>query len=331
MNCDTIDTILDEHRTARLSQSERQAVTAHLASCARCSDSWAAHAALLGEDLGEPSPELFARVQRRAAAAAAQAVQPRRSYRTLTALAGAAAVVAVVLVLRPWVTAPEPGGEGPGGAVAAPVAQAFVAGRDYELLARPAPTAATDKIAVTEFFMYPCAHCFAFEDELDDWAARSADLVALTRVPAVFNAQAELLARAFYAAEVLGKRDAMHAAFYGEIHTRGNVLSSREALAELFARFDVDAATFAAAFDSAAVNERVQAAVALGREYGIRATPSLVVAGRYSTNPTLAGARVLAVVDQLAAEERRAAACSAAPRTAPSAEDSAYCAFRNSR
>ena len=100
----------------------------------------------------------------------------------------------------------------------------------------------------------------------------------------------------------------MHAAFYDEIHTRGNLLSSREALAELFARFDVDAATFAAVFDSAHVDARVQQAVALSREYGIRATPSLVVAGRYSTNPPWPARNVLAVVDQLVAENARSRA-----------------------
>ena len=98
----------------------------------------------------------------------------------------------------------------------------------------------------------------------------------------------------------------MHAAFYDEIHMRGNRLASRAALAEFFARFDVDAATFGATFDSSEVDARVQRAVALGHEYAIRATPSLVVAGRYWTNPSLAGPDMLAVVDHLVAEEGHA-------------------------
>ena len=102
----------------------------------------------------------------------------------------------------------------------------------------------------------------------------------------------------------------MHAAFYEEIHARGNRLASRAALAEFFARFGVDAATFDATFDSSEVDARVQRAVALSREYGIRATPSLVVAGRYPTNPSLAGLDMLAVVDHLVAKER-AASCPA--------------------
>jgi thiol:disulfide interchange protein DsbA len=151
--------------------------------------------------------------------------------------------------------------------------------------------------------MYLCFPCFSFEPELVRWDARTADDVSLTRVPAVFNAEAELHARAFYTAEVLGKLDAMHAAFYDEIQTRGNRLAARDALAEFFARFGVDAATFGATFDSSEVDARVQRAAALRDEYAIRVTPSLVIAGRYSTNPGLAGRDMLAVVDHLVAEE----------------------------
>ncbi len=323
MNCATIDTILDEHRTATLSPTERQSVAAHLAACARCTASWEANEALLRDDVCDPPPELLARVRRIGETPPA----PRRWRHASGALAAAAVVgAAVLLALRPWATAPEASPA----AAAVPVAPALVGGRGYDVLARPAAAVTAGKIGVTEFFMYPCFHCFAFEDELTDWATRSAEHVALTRVPAIFNPQAELLARAFYTAEILGKGAAMHRAFYEEIHRRANPLSSREALAELFARFGVDAAAFAAVFDSPAVDARVREAAALGREYRISATPTLVVAGRYSTNPTVSQGRVLEVVEQLVAEERRAASC-AAGSAPPVADDATYCALRNNR
>jgi thiol:disulfide interchange protein DsbA len=326
MNCATIDTLLDEHRTTSLSPADRHSVVAHLAACARCTDSWAVHDALLGEDMGAPPPELVARVQR---LAAETTEQPRRRYGVPTLLVAAAAIAAVgVLVVRPWSMAPDSREGAPVAAAAA--APAFVAGRHYEVLARPTTALAAARVPVIEFFMWPCVHCYALEPELDSWAARTADAVALSRVPAIFNPQAEMLARAFYTADALGKGPAMHTAFYDEIHTRGNPLTSREAVAELFARFDVDAAAFDAAFDSPAVDARVREAAALGREYGISAVPTLVVAGRYATNAALAGDRVLAVVDELVADERRASGCAAAA-TAPSGDDSAYCALRNRR
>ena len=329
MNCDAVAAILDDHRSERLDPAERQAATAHLGGCSLCAAEWAAQAALLGESMGEPAPDLYARVLRRAALAREPAHVGRRGRLALAGLAAAAAIAAVAVSARIWIGVPDASGTAVLEVAAPrPDTATFVAGRDYEVLSLPATTAPTDKIVVTEFFMYLCFPCYAFEPDLTSWHEAAAGYVELTRVPAVFNAEAELLARAFYAADALGKLDAMHAAFYDEIHARGNPLASREALTTFFARFDVEQATFAAVFDSSAIDAKVRQAVGLSREYGIRATPSLVVAGRYSTNPGLAGTQMLAVVDQLVAEEAE----QGADRCAAGADQpSPYCDWRNSR
>jgi len=305
MNCATIDAILDEHRSARLDASERQAVAAHLRSCLRCSDGWAAYDALLGESMGQPPPELLARACSRVSQHRAPAGSGSRRSAAFVAAAAIAAVAVVAAITAISLT-----DAGSRGAALAPDLAAtipadepvFVAGRDYEVLSLPAAAAAAlDPTSVVEFFTYPCFHCYTFEAELTAWAAPQQH-AALTRVPVVWNREAELHARAFYTARVLGKLDAMHVAFYEEMHARGNRLASIPALAEFFQRFGIDAATFNEAFNSREVDARVQRAVALGREYGVRATPSLVVGGRYRTNPSLAGTRLLALVDYLVAE-----------------------------
>lgn len=302
MNCATIDTILDEHRGAALSPAGRLAVAAHLEGCARCAGGWAANDALAGEVIGEPPAGLVARIGRLAEAGMERA-QPQRHHRAAGMFAAVAAAVCAVVLLAPrWVATEPPALSTTGSAAAQP---SFVAGRDFRLLARPAAATTAGRVAVIEFFMWPCFHCYALEPDLESWAARSQDVATLTRVPVIFNPQSELLARAFYAAEALGRGDEMHAGFYEEIHARGNPLSSRESLVQLFARFGIDRAAFASAFDSPAVEERVREAALLAREYRIEATPTLVIAGRYSTNPGLAGDHMLAVVDQLVAGERR--------------------------
>jgi protein dithiol oxidoreductase (disulfide-forming) len=344
MNCATIDSILDERRVARLSPAERQEATQHVGGCARCTETWLADEALCSEAIADPPPELFATLSRRAAAAPVRPYARRTPWIALVGTAAAVALVAVFVVRGGALPASSLnaitikaarviGFDAPSNAVAAlptavvvdanaldvptaaiAAAPAFVAGRDYEVLRSATALPATaEGIPVTEFFMYLCFPCYSFEPELVRWDAQTAGQVSLTRVPAVFNPAAELQARAFYTAEVLGKLDAMHAAFYDEIHTRGNPLGSRAALAEFFARFGVDAATFGATFDSREVDARVRRAVALSEEYGIRATPSLVVAGRYRTNPILAGLDMLAVVDHVVAKER-AASCPAKRR-----------------
>lgn len=336
MNCETIDSIIDDHLVARLDAAERQRAAEHLRGCSRCSAAWSADDALRGEAIAAPKPELFAAMRQRVGAAAP--VRPEAAGRSRWVwLAGAAAALAVVAIAARMPTtiitpdratallvrllepsAPPERSSAPAPALAPPplAASPFVVGRDYLVLPDVTARAAavpSGKIEVTEFFMFLCFPCYSFEADLDRWAEEAPSDVSLTRVPALFNPVAQLQARAYYTAEVLGKLDAMHDAFFDEIHERGNALASRAALADFFHRFEVDAATFDATFDSSEVDARMQRAVALNREYGIVATPTLVVAGRYSTNPGRpadASTRespwptMLAIVDQLVAEIR---------------------------
>jgi thiol:disulfide interchange protein DsbA len=314
MNCETVDSMLDDHLVGRLTPAERQQAAEHVGRCARCSAAWAADDTLRSEAVADPPPELFSAIERRVAAAPVRrdAVARRRRWWA----AGAAAAVAVVAIAaRFGVVEPITGllddvrahsfGWRVERRIPLVLGRDYVAGRDYEVLpgatALPA-VAASGQIEVTEFFMFPCFPCFTLEPDLDRWEAEQPDDVALTRVPALFTPEARLQARAYYTAEVLDKLDAMQDAFFDEIHERGNALASRAALTEFFRRFGVDAATFDATFDSSEVEARVQRAVALNREYSIRATPTLIVAGRYSTNPLNTG---FAVVDHLVAEARK--------------------------
>jgi protein dithiol oxidoreductase (disulfide-forming) len=302
MNCETIAAILDDHRTARLGAAEQQAVGAHLGGCAACAAGWAAHEALHRESMDDPRPELLARVLTHVTAVGPCA-QPRAAVRrSWAALAAAAAVAAVVVgaaSFYPW------GSRSDGALEIAAPPTAFVAGRDYEILAAPAPVTADNRIPVIEFFDYGCFHCYTFEAELASWEQRAESYVALTRVPITFTPAAELHARAFYTAEALGKLDALHPAFYEAIHAHGNPLVSGSALAKLFASFGVDPETFTAVFNSSEVDANLQQAAALARQYGISSWPAIVVAGRYST-------RRLEVVDQLVAEEARRKPCAGA-------------------
>jgi protein dithiol oxidoreductase (disulfide-forming) len=319
MNCETIDSFLDEHLVPRLSPAERQRAADHVRGCVRCSAAWAADEALRGETIAEPAPELFTTVLRRISAAPAQSETTR--HRRWATLAAAAAAVAIVALAARWAVI-EPDGVAPPAVSSVPPppvdSSPFVPGRDYVVLAgasaRPDAAVAADRIEVVEFFMPECFPCYAFEPELARWEAEAPSDVVLARVPAMFNPLAELHARAYYTAEALGKLDTIRAEIYDEIHERGNSLGSRDALTDFFGRFGVDRATFEATFDSSEVDARLRRAAALGREYSVSATPTIVVAGRYSTNPGLAvaslteksawGTALLAVVDQLVAESR---------------------------
>ncbi len=192
-------------------------------------------------------------------------------------------------------------------AAEAPTSVRFQLGTHYERLSPTQPTSSgPEQTEVAEIFWYGCPHCYTFEPTLERWNEQKPPYVSFVRIPAVWNPLLQMHARAFYAAEALGKLDEMHAAFFAEIHEHGNYLDTRESLAAFFERFGVGAAEFQETFDSYDVHARVQRAEELNRRYRISSVPTIVVNGKYTTNANLAGSyeQVIELIDELAASER---------------------------
>ncbi|HEX5418944.1 MAG TPA: thiol:disulfide interchange protein DsbA/DsbL, partial [Gammaproteobacteria bacterium] len=156
-----------------------------------------------------------------------------------------------------------------------------------------------------EVFWYGCPHCYNFEAYVKKWLETKPSYVNFIRIPAVWNPRLKMHARAFYTAQVLGKGDAMHDAFFKEIHVNQNLLDTEDKLAEFFGRFGVDKAAFEKTFNSYAVQEKMQRADELNRRYRIMNVPSMVVNGKYMTNGAMAGSYqgMLDLVDELVASE----------------------------
>jgi thiol:disulfide interchange protein DsbA len=189
----------------------------------------------------------------------------------------------------------------------APTTGRFEMGTHYLRLSPTQPTSSNpDQVEVCEVFWYGCPHCYELDPLLERWRERKADYVSFVRVPAVWNPTLRMHARAFYTAEELGKGAQMHAEFFREIHERRNGLDTEAKLQEFFGRFDVDAAAFKTAFDSFAVQAKLQRADELSRRYRIDSVPTIVVNGKYTTDGPMVGSyeELLALVDELAAAER---------------------------
>jgi protein dithiol oxidoreductase (disulfide-forming) len=194
-------------------------------------------------------------------------------------------------------------------AAGAPTTGRFELGVHYLRLSPTQPTSSNpDQVEVAEVFWYGCPHCNELDPLLERWRERTPDYVSFVRVPAVWNPRLVVHARAFYTAEALGKGAEMHTAFFREIHENGNGLDTEPKLQEFFGRFGVDAVTFKTAFDSFAVQAKLQRADELSRRYRIGSVPTIIVNGKYTTDGPMAGSydELLALVDELTAAEREA-------------------------
>ncbi len=176
----------------------------------------------------------------------------------------------------------------------------------YETLTPTQPTSSSpEKIEVAEAFMYSCPHCYSFEPYLKSWIEEQPVEVEFIRIPAVFNPEAELHAKAYYTAEVLGVLDDVHDDFFREFHVNQNRLNTEEAIVEFFVDHGVDEDEFRSAFNGFAVDSKLRQAQTLARRYRIMSVPSLIVNGKYKPGGTQVKSYtgLLEVTDFLVAKE----------------------------
>src|SRR5512147_1433965 len=172
---------------------------------------------------------------------------------------------------------------------AASAAADFVEGTQYTRLATPQSTSAPDKIEVVELFSYACPHCFHMEPELGKWLKAKPDDVVFVRLPVVFRPEWEVLAKAYFTAEILGVLDKTHEALFDAIHVKDQKFGDESAMQAFFVSQGVSADDFRNTFNSFAVAVKVNSAKLLSRRYAITGVPTFIVNGKFSTSATLAG------------------------------------------
>ncbi len=159
-------------------------------------------------------------------------------------------------------------------------------------------------IEVIEFFWYGCGACYQFAPLVDAWKENLDDGVNFVRIPAVLNPNWRLHGQAFYTAEALGVTDQVHDRIFHSIHQQRRFLESQAEIRELFVSNGIDAEAFDEAWNSFAVDSQLRRAERLARQYQVRATPSIVVAGNYVSDPRAAGGlrELLDITDRLTAQ-----------------------------
>ena len=195
----------------------------------------------------------------------------------------------------------------------APVAPAgtasdFVAGEDWFPIEPPAPALAGDRIEVIEVFGYSCIHCANLQPEVDEWKGRLPADVQFEYMPAVFGGVWEAYARAYYTAETMGLLERTHDALFRAIHEERRPFRNLEDIAGFYADYGVSREQFLATMSSFPVEAKLARAREMVPAWGVEATPTMVVAGKYRVPVAHQGGfgRMLRVVDHLVRVERAA-------------------------
>lgn len=189
-------------------------------------------------------------------------------------------------------------------------ARAFDEGIDYVKVAQPQPTETEGKVEVLEFFWYGCPHCWHLEPLLKIWQAAMPANAEFRRSPAILGPSWEPLARAYFAAELMGKAEELHDPLFQAVQVKKQRLADAESLAKFVATLGIDPNAFKEAYSSFFVDMQVRKAQELGKAFGVDGVPTIVVNGKYRTSATQTGSndRLMAVVDYLIQMESQATA-----------------------
>jgi len=166
-------------------------------------------------------------------------------------------------------------------APAAAAAKQWVEGSDYAVIDPPVATSTGDKVEIVEVFSYACPHCAHFQPYADELKSQLPGNAQFVLVPAVFNPSWEPFARAFYTAQTLGLVDKTHQALFDAIHRDHLPLNTIDALANFYGGYGTAPASFLGTANSFIIDAKMSHAAELVRSYGVEATPTLVVNGKY--------------------------------------------------
>ncbi len=166
---------------------------------------------------------------------------------------------------------------------------------------------AKEKIEVIQFFHYGCPHCFDQQPLLEDWLAKKPDDVEFRYLPALRDDKWLTLTRAYFALDKLGAAKRLHRPIYDVINFDGVTLSEEPKLIDWVARNGIDRALFTEALNSEEIRSKVEETRRITVDYNVRATSTIVVAGRYLFSSGEAGSHheAIRLLDQLIAQARR--------------------------
>lgn len=188
-------------------------------------------------------------------------------------------------------------------------AHAITPGQEYEIITAPLETLDPKRVEVMELFWYGCPHCFALESDLAAWVKTLPKNVYFRRIPAVFGQTPHWipLARAYYAAEILGLTEKLHYDFFNAIHLSGQNLNDREVLLKLVKQLGVNRKQFEKALDSPEVNARISKSQRISAASGAKGVPALIVDGRYQTSVAQTGTpeNLFATLNELIAQAQK--------------------------
>src|SRR5262249_33733028 len=140
-------------------------------------------------------------------------------------------------------------------------------------------------VDVVEFFSYGCPVCAELEPVLQSWLKSKPADATFRRIPVMFHAHWDDLARIYYVLEAMGEERRLSPLVFVAIQRNKLALWEEKTFLDWIAAEGLDRKQAQELFASFAVVSSVNRAKREAQLYGVTAVPLVVVDGRYATNP----------------------------------------------
>ena len=191
-------------------------------------------------------------------------------------------------------------------------------GAEYTTLKTPQPVQAQGKkVEVIEFFMYHCPACYALEPAMLEWVKKQGDNIVFRRIHLPLTGENDPEAHLFLTLEAMKLEESLHARILSTWHVERRRLKSDADNLDWAVKNGIDKDKFLAVYNSFSIVTKLKNAGRVAGTYEVTSTPTLIVDGRYSTNPSMVDASnpgiprqkldqaTLQVLDALVAQARK--------------------------
>lgn len=206
------------------------------------------------------------------------------------------------------------------------VTERFEEGKHYQKLSAKITTSPVvqqfieknpGKIQVIEFFGYACFWCQRLHPHLNEWAAKKPENIIFYRFPVYFSKGWDVLAKAYYIVEKIGKNSTLDKEFFLAIHKDHIDLSNEKKLEDFFLKQGISQKQVKELYHSFEVNRNYERGNEVANAYEIIVSPAVVLnlsSGSYLVTAVMAGSEqsVIDIIAFLIDRDLKAASSSVA-------------------
>ncbi|NQY43880.1 MAG: thiol:disulfide interchange protein DsbA/DsbL [Legionellales bacterium] len=163
-------------------------------------------------------------------------------------------------------------------------------GQHYQKLASPCKLECEGKVDLQEYFTFVCPSCYKLEQSMKDWLSSKPKNVIFSKIPLTLGAKAlKMQAKGYYVAKIYDKEQQYVDMMFKKIHQDSKSMGSQGAILGVLEAIGIAKKDALQTLNSFSLEMKIEENEAKMIKSKIFAMPTIVIGGKYKTDPSIAG------------------------------------------